>query len=61
MVELCIHDQDYLAVCQHYRAMFNTPRVKEDEAVWKEVSGCVVHLLCTLVCVHVYGLKVEQA
>lgn len=37
MIELCQHDHNYLAICQHYRAMFDTPRVQQDEATWKDV------------------------
>lgn len=38
MIELCQHDQKYLAICQHFRAIFDTPKVKQDEALWKDVS-----------------------
>ena len=38
MIELCQHQQDYLATCQHYRAILETPRVQADEAMWKDVS-----------------------
>lgn len=42
MIELCQHDRDYLATCQHYRAIFETPRVQEDEAMWKDTLKNVV-------------------
>lgn len=47
MIELCQHDRDYLATCQHYRAIFETPRVQEDEAMWKDV--CDSWLCCCTV------------
>lgn len=44
MIELCQHEEDYLAICQHYREVFNTPQVQKGEELWKEVW-----LLCDLV------------
>ena len=38
MIELCHHDHNYLAICQHYRAIFDTPQVQEDEDQWKTVE-----------------------
>lgn len=38
MVELGQHDGSYLAICQHYRAIYDTPRVQEDDTAWKDVS-----------------------
>ena len=38
MIELCQHDHKYLATCQHYRALYDTPCVQEDPAQWKDVS-----------------------
>ena len=37
MIELCQHDHNYLAICQHYRAIFDTPQVQGDEETWKAV------------------------
>ena len=37
MIELCQHEQNYLATCKHYRAIFDTPQVQSDESLWKEV------------------------
>ena len=42
MIELCRHDQKYLAICQHYRAIFDTPQVQKEEGLWKEVGGVLV-------------------
>ena len=39
MISLCQHDQKYLSICQHYRAIFDTPQVQKEEAMWKEVGG----------------------
>ena len=38
MIELCHHDHNYLAICQHYRAIFDTPQVQGDEDRWKAVE-----------------------
>ena len=43
MIELCQHDNNYLAICRHYRAIFDTPKVQENEQAWKEVTS--YHLL----------------
>ena len=37
MVELGQHDSNYLAICQHYRAMFDTPLLQQDAEAWKDV------------------------
>ena len=42
MIELCQHDHDYPAICRHYRAIFDTPCVQEDETQWKAVSASVI-------------------
>ena len=39
MIELCQHDNKYLAICQHYRAIFDTPKVQQDEGTLKDVSS----------------------
>lgn len=38
MIELCQHDHKYLSICQHYRAVFDTPKIQDEEGRWKEVS-----------------------
>ena len=45
MIELCHHDHNYLAICQHYRAIFDTPQVQEDENRWKAVGDTIYVLL----------------
>lgn len=51
MIELCQHDHKYIAICQHYRAVFETPQIQESEERWKEVryyisvSACLMTLL----------------
>ena len=46
MIELCQYEKKYLAICKHYQAIFDTPKVQETEEEWKEVC-----------CVHVYAVK----
>ena len=31
MIEQSLHDQDYLGICKHYRAVYNTGSVQADE------------------------------
>ena len=38
MIMLGHHDNDYLAICRHYMAIYQTPQVLADETKWKEVS-----------------------
>lgn len=45
MIELCSHDSEYLAICKHYQAVFNTPQVQRQESLWCEVSLKLVFLL----------------
>ncbi|KAL5473497.1 hypothetical protein EMCRGX_G027987 [Ephydatia muelleri] len=35
MIELCLHEGNYIAVSQHYRAVFDTPKVRKDPLLWK--------------------------
>ena len=42
MIELCQHDHDYMAICKHYREIFNTTSVQEDESQWQAVSTCTL-------------------
>ena len=37
MIELDEHEGSYLAICKHYRAVFETPEVKENPEKAKEV------------------------
>jgi len=32
MIELAVHEGKYLPICRHYRAVFDTPKIAEDEA-----------------------------
>ena len=43
MIELCHHDHNYLAICQHYRAIYDTPQVQADEDRWKAVKFIMDH------------------
>lgn len=38
MIKISLHDDKYLDVCKHYRAVFDSKTIKDDEAKWKEVS-----------------------
>jgi hypothetical protein len=31
MIEVGLHDADYLEVCRHFRAVFETPMIKDDQ------------------------------
>ena len=42
MIELCQHDNSYLAVCQHYRSIFDTPRIQQEEETLKNVRNFTV-------------------
>ena len=38
MIELDEHEGSYLEICKHYRAIYQTPQVKEEKDKMKEVS-----------------------
>uniref|UniRef100_A0A7E4V9H9 PCI domain-containing protein n=1 Tax=Panagrellus redivivus TaxID=6233 RepID=A0A7E4V9H9_PANRE len=42
MVEIGLQEKNYLDVCRHYRALFDTPKVAADVEMVKEVLKCVV-------------------
>lgn len=37
MIELDEHEGSYLAICKHYRAVYETPEIKEDKDKMREV------------------------
>jgi len=39
MIELDEHEGSYLAICKHYRAVFDTTEIKENGDKAREVSG----------------------
>ncbi|KAK9464385.1 hypothetical protein V1512DRAFT_278440 [Lipomyces arxii] len=45
MIRVSLHDDKYLDVCKHYRAVYSTPSVKEDDTKWKDVLRNVVHFI----------------
>lgn len=45
LIKIGIHNNQYLEVCQHYRAVYDTPRVQEDEAKWKEALEHIVYFI----------------
>uniref|UniRef100_A0AC34QPR9 PCI domain-containing protein n=1 Tax=Panagrolaimus sp. JU765 TaxID=591449 RepID=A0AC34QPR9_9BILA len=42
MVEIGLNEKNYLEVCRHYRALFDTAKVQSDKEKVKEVLKCVV-------------------
>ncbi|KAJ3416096.1 26S proteasome non-ATPase regulatory subunit 12 [Chytridiales sp. JEL 0842] len=42
MTQYSIHEKQYLATCKHFREVYETPRIKEDQAKWSEVLKSVV-------------------
>ncbi|CAN6655368.1 26S proteasome regulatory subunit Rpn5p [Trichomonascus vanleenenianus] len=45
MIKIALHDSEYLEVCQHYRAVYDTPRVEKDETKWKEALENIVFFI----------------
>lgn len=45
MIQIALHDSKYLDACQHYRSIYETPKVQEDEAKWKDVLENIVFLI----------------
>lgn len=45
MVKISLHDSKYLDVCQHYRAVYDTPRVQESSEQWKEALENIVYFI----------------
>ena len=39
MIEVDQHDGAYLDICRHYRAIYDTPIIKDDPSKWKEVRN----------------------
>lgn len=38
MIEYSLHESEYLNVCKHYRQIYDTPVVKEDQVQAKKVN-----------------------
>ncbi|KAK7207283.1 hypothetical protein BZA70DRAFT_8389 [Myxozyma melibiosi] len=45
MIKISLHDDKYLDVCKHYRAVYDTASVQEDETKWKEALRNVVYFI----------------
>jgi 26S proteasome regulatory subunit N5 len=46
MIEMCLCDKSYLEICRHYRAIFDTPKIQENETAWKEaLKNSVIYVL----------------
>ncbi|KAK9461639.1 uncharacterized protein V1516DRAFT_672557 [Lipomyces oligophaga] len=45
MIKISLHDDKYLDVCKHYRAVYDTPSIKEDEKKWKEALCNIVYFI----------------
>jgi 26S proteasome regulatory subunit N5 len=46
MIKLDQHESSYLAVCKHYKQIYDTPRIKSDSSLMKEtLKNVVIYLL----------------
>lgn len=43
MIQVDQHEGSYLSICKHYRAIYDTPCILEDNAKWQQV-------VCVCVC-----------
>ena len=43
MIMLAHHEEKYLTICKHYKAVFNTPIIQEDKNKMKEVMEYYCH------------------
>jgi len=46
MIRYYAHDRKYLDVCRSYHAIYQTPKVQEDEKQWKQYLQLVVMYIC---------------
>lgn len=46
MVRLYTHEKKYLDICRAYHAILTTPKVQEDEKLWKQYLQLVVVYIC---------------
>lgn len=45
LIKIGLHNSQYLEVCQHYRSVYDTPRVIESEEKWKEALEHIVYFI----------------
>ncbi|KAK9451060.1 uncharacterized protein V1518DRAFT_412433 [Limtongia smithiae] len=45
MIRISAHEDNYLDVCKHYRAVYETPSVKTDESKWRDVLRNIVYFI----------------
>lgn len=46
MIKLDLHEHSYFAVCQHFKQIYDTPRIKSDDALMKEaMKNVVIYLM----------------
>lgn len=45
LVKISLHNSQFLEVCQHYRAIYDTPRVVQDDAKWKDALENIVYFI----------------
>lgn len=45
MIEIALHDNDYLSACQYYQNVYDTPRVLKDEKKWQEALEHIVFFI----------------
>jgi 26S proteasome regulatory subunit N5 len=44
-IDIALHESKYLDICQHYRSVYDTPQVKEDESKWKPTLENIVYFI----------------
>ncbi|KAF5116061.1 hypothetical protein DV452_002769 [Geotrichum candidum] len=45
LIKISLHNSQYLDVCQHYRAIYDTPLVIKDENKWKDALENIVYFI----------------
>jgi len=46
MIRYYNHESKYLDICRSYKAMYDTPKIKENEALWKPLLQLQVAFIC---------------
>ncbi|KAK9480377.1 PCI domain-containing protein [Lipomyces japonicus] len=45
VILISLHEGKYLEVCKHYRAVYETPIIRNDETKWKDVLRSVIYFI----------------
>ncbi|KAG5438885.1 hypothetical protein PCANB_002215 [Pneumocystis canis] len=45
LIRIGLYEDNYLEVCKHYRAVYNTPSIIKDESKWKDVLQNIVYFV----------------